>query len=119
MRNCQEIEAPGPLVFVRQNVHPIRYQAPEDDMRRKITQGGRGGGTKETEVTETESPPGSNRDLGAGRRHQMGDKWTQYLKAEAGKRRGRRDKRRSLASGGDARNPVGRRTMLVDEVGTG
>ena len=63
------MEAPGPLAFARKKGHPIGDQTLEDDKRRSITQGGRGGNTRETE--ESAHPPGTNRDMGSGRGQQF------------------------------------------------
>ena len=54
---CQVVEAPVALAFSRENGHPIRGQTSEDDRRWSITQGGRGGDTRETEGPTTGATP--------------------------------------------------------------
>ena len=53
--DCQGVEAPGPLACARKNGHLIGDQTSEYDRRQSITQGGRGGNTRETE--ESAHPP--------------------------------------------------------------
>ena len=52
--------------------HHIRDQELKDGMRRKTTQGVRGGYTRETEVPTTYKPPGGDRDLVTGLGRQWG-----------------------------------------------
>ena len=54
------------LAFSRENGHPIRGQTSEDDRRWSITQGGRGGDTRETEGPTTGATPRGQQ--GPGRR---------------------------------------------------
>ena len=113
--DCQGVEAPGPLACARKNGHLIGDQTSEYDRRQSITQGGRGGNTRETE--ESAHPPGTNRDMGSGRGQQRGGEHVWDKAAETGTRHG--EQRRVAEAGGCWRWTKSRQTTYHCRIGGG
>ena len=78
--------APAPLPCVK--IHSTENQTPEDTRRRRITQGGRGRGTEVQRDPRQVNPPGSDRELSAGRGWKRGERSIARTVAYAGTWRG-------------------------------
>ena len=56
--DTEGVEAPGTLAFAREKFHPIKInQTPEDDSRRRITQGGKEAGTQRRRRDQQQKTP--------------------------------------------------------------
>ena len=109
--------APGILAFAHKNGHLSRYQSPEDNRRQRITRGGRGGETMETEGQTTDDPSGANRDLGAGQGRQGGAKGHRTRQKKKSRGAGCRDEWHRIVDDMCGQSPGGQRTTTGYDVG--